>query len=834
MSALPQAVYNNQTAPLFYPLYVSSVNVRDIRGGAANFSSIGTAGSFNANSISSALAYISSISTTIITLDGNTLATDGGGFGAELLLNGVPIATASNISSLADWAYDPAISTINANNNNIISANNIGCVNLNATNSVGGVIGAFTTLTSANITNTSNVLTNTLQTTGLINAASVSTPSLKANLISSSAGVFSTLTSPTAVFGSLSTSYISSAAILTGSIGANSGSYSTISVSTITAGSVVFPVEPNLVVSSITVDGATTTQSLSVTSGANFAGTRPNFTTGIVTSGANNFNNNNLDNVGRITANTVFIGSPNYLNTQTSSFTTVLNDRGADVGGNSVINLTAQYGAATRVNITAGQASAYAPTPTSQVNITANGSTSLTNNAVGGRVSLVANAGSGSGTNVLGFGQIDLTAYSSLPYAGVIKESAGSIIAYSGVGTPLVGVYGYSFYSALNCLSLTAGSTVPSGSYPGVVYLRGDNGTKVVNGFYSDSVDVTGTTTTSNVITNTVAAPGSSGIAIQAPTNNISFIASTATFLCGIAGDLSVKSLVNLSSINGVPYVSGGGATVSSFTNLYATNASTTNLLVSSINNAAYPPSGGGGSFVSTATSDLNMNNYNITSPANLNINTGYLHLNGTAEILSAVGSNSVNVYNNLLSVNVDSNDTNLTLYSAPGATGARLASSRGLFLQSGDPASTQTTATFTSTSVDFVQVGGSGYIRRNAAGNIIDTAVGNIQTQATSTINTVVQTVFSGGVSRTLRGVNIQQPIIQYGITSTVGSAGTIIQNLPNSYNSATSYQVFANYIDGIPASLAVSSITRGSFSLSYLGAGGGTQFVSYMTIGL
>ena len=771
MSALPQGVWYNQADPLYYPLSFSTVNVKNIRGNQAVFSTLTSASALSTTTIYAGMAYLSSISTTSITLDGNTLDTDSGG-GGELLLNGVPIATVANISSITDWSIYPAISTVRMTSHDIKDAANIYTTNLTATNAIGGVIGNITSVASGSITNSGNILTNTLQTTGLINAASVSTPTLNANLISSPSINVSSLVGGVVAVGAVSTNFLSSASILAGSVTANSGNYSTISVSTITAGSVVFPVEPNLVVSSITVDGATTTQTLSVTSGATFAGTRPNFTTGINTSGANNFNNNTLDNVGRITANTVFIGSPNYINTQTSSFTTVLNDRGADVGGNSVINLTAQYGAATRVNITAGQASAYAPTPTQIITLTANGSTSLTNNAVGGRVSLVANAGSGSGANTLGYGQIDLTAYSSLPYAGVIKESAGSIIAYSGVGTPLVGVYGYSFYSALNCLSLTAGSTVPSGSYPGVVYLRGDNGTKVVNGFYSDSVDVTGTTTTSNVITNTVAAPGSSGITIQAPTNNISFVASTATFLCGIAGDLSVKSLVNLSSINGAPYVSGGGATVSSFTDLYATNASTTNLLVSSINGAAYPPSGGGGTYVSTATNYLNMNGNPITDLA------GNLRLN--------VSSGSI--------------------YSA---------------------------VSITPTSIDLFSGGAGNYIRRNADGNIIDTTTANIQTQATSTINTVAQTIFTGGVSRTLVGSNVQQPIIQYGFASSIGASGTVTVTIPQRYTSQTSYIPFANMIDSPAAQLFVSSITRGSFIIGWTSAGVGNQTFGWQTMG-
>lgn len=49
-------------------------------------------------------------------LNGNDLTTSST-FPFELLLNGIPIATTSNISSLSDWAYYPAVSSINAGGN---------------------------------------------------------------------------------------------------------------------------------------------------------------------------------------------------------------------------------------------------------------------------------------------------------------------------------------------------------------------------------------------------------------------------------------------------------------------------------------------------------------------------------------------------------------------------------------------------------------------------------------------------------------------------------------------------------------------------------------------
>ena len=41
----------------------------------------------------------------------------------ELLLNGIPLATTSNLSSIADWSLDPAISTVNMAGNDLINGN---------------------------------------------------------------------------------------------------------------------------------------------------------------------------------------------------------------------------------------------------------------------------------------------------------------------------------------------------------------------------------------------------------------------------------------------------------------------------------------------------------------------------------------------------------------------------------------------------------------------------------------------------------------------------------------------------------------------------------------
>lgn len=60
----------------------------------------------------------STISTLSMVLDGNTLTSAG----PELFLNGIALATTANLSSIGDWALDPAVSTVNMNGHPIITS----------------------------------------------------------------------------------------------------------------------------------------------------------------------------------------------------------------------------------------------------------------------------------------------------------------------------------------------------------------------------------------------------------------------------------------------------------------------------------------------------------------------------------------------------------------------------------------------------------------------------------------------------------------------------------------------------------------------------------------
>jgi hypothetical protein len=798
----------------------------------------------------------------------------------ELFLNGIALATTANLSSIQDWSIYAQTSTLDGNNQSTIGLSLLEASTLKTLSLVSSNI--FTqNLMAYNIVNFTSTVVEVYESTiqSDVKLANISTANIKNLYVST--GNFSTLNSINSAFNN-----ISAGTTTVNTITGGTASFSNFTASTITVSSIVSPPVTAGSFSSITVVSNTNTGSLTVGSnnvttfaaaptfsdGANFNGTRPNFNAGINTTAANNFNNTTLDNVGRITANTVFIGSSNYVNIQTSSFTEILNNRGADVGGNSVIDLKSRFGAATRVNITADASSSLAPTPTQIVTITANGATSLTQNAVGGRVSIVANAGSGSGCNILGFGQVDITANSSLPFAGVIKESAGSILAYSGLTTPAVGVLGGSFYSALTTLSLTCGVSPATTSYPGVVFLRGDNGTKVVNGFDVDNI--------------------------------------------------------TLSTINGAAYVpgGGGGSVVSTFTTLQ-----TSSFTVSSINGSAYPPPGG---WVSTATTRLNMNGFNISSISTaqasflvgtkgnsnasiiptvspLSVQNGAFHATNLPQIEfqyndgggynhyiisqhdnTTAGSNTIDFFINTagggqssstapgtgntqaFSIRGDSVNTFKDLFMndkyidlRPDAFGGI----NGLAWGSVAPYSvgvdgpylfgyTQGALGTTSNSNDIslawdtnkvemykpMDMNGNGI---GDGGGVLTLSSINVAIAASTSVGLVAGYVSTGvsillvspnqidlvspTVTRDLVGVGVAQPVVQYGSDTVSGASGSVAVTLGTPYTSVSSYVAFISMMDSTPAETSVTRDSDSQITLSWNSGGGGTHTLAWQTLG-
>jgi hypothetical protein len=528
------------------PLTVSTLNAQTVNVSTVNAITVNAVSSFFQNVSTNYIEAYESYVYDKFTLDNQVLTANA----TELLLNGNPLVTANQISSIADWSKDPAISTIQANGNDLIDVR-AGFFSSITANSM--TVNKLTTLFSTTV--------ETFESTFVSETHKLTVSSITGGNASFDVLIANSIINPSA--STINCQYLN-------------------------------------VASNANMLNATFSNAPTFNQGGTFNGTRPNFNTGINTSGPNNFNFTNIDNASNINGNVITISPQNNLNINTSNAVATVVDRGADVGGSAVIGLTARYGAGSQINLNANSASIYSPTPASAINLNAQGNVSyLSGIPFGGAVNISAQAGlSGTGTSIAGGGGINLTAYSYGALApGTIKESAGSILSYSGLTVPSVGVLGSGFYSALNCLSLTAGASPATTSYPGVVYLRGDNGTKVVNGFYSDTINSSGNANLDTVTTNGITAQTGSNLGFSAPLCNIQFNSATVGFNANITGDFSVSTIINLSTINGSAYPPPSGVpsaltvstlTASTITSPYASLSTIVN--VSTINGSAYPP----------------------------------------------------------------------------------------------------------------------------------------------------------------------------------------------------------------------------------------------------
>ncbi len=200
MSLLPNISYANTNTPLFLLANISSLNVNTV-----STNSIQT-NTLNANFISTADCELSSIFATVLDLDGQVLTANP----TELLLNGIPLATTANLSSLTEWAFDPAISSINANNNDLLSTN----------------IGYFQTISTTNVLATNIIADNILAKN--IFALSTYTSTISSLIEVAEVGIFSTLSAGTANFSTLSSISIDTQNITASTITALTSYISTI------------------------------------------------------------------------------------------------------------------------------------------------------------------------------------------------------------------------------------------------------------------------------------------------------------------------------------------------------------------------------------------------------------------------------------------------------------------------------------------------------------------------------------------------------------------------------------------------------------------------------
>ena len=379
------------------------------------------------------LATLSSISTTSITLDGNTLDTAGTGIGASLLLNGQPVATTSTLaSSILTWSYYPALSNVDMNGKSLQSAS-----------VVQGDTANFYNMNAANQITFANNLYGEAGNLNSLNVSTISTGILKAY----NANVGQTLTAKQADVTTINATDITTATLTTttgGSVSADSGTYK-----------------------DLTVTNQTNLNGLAVTGAATFSSsTRPDFQKGINVSGANNFNNGSLDNVPNINTQgttNMTIASANGMDLTAPTRIQLVCDGGNDIGSYKPVNIIGKNGNRGQVNITAEPGYINVGSQIQgEVNITANGGGGLTAYATGGNINITATTGSSPILGTLSF--------------SAIKIAAASVLSYAGFASPIVGVPGYNYIQGTLGVNLVAGAVSVIPNVPGTVYLYGATG----------------------------------------------------------------------------------------------------------------------------------------------------------------------------------------------------------------------------------------------------------------------------------------------------------------------------------------------------------------------
>lgn len=140
MSVIPVQSNINSNKYFFTLVEGSTVNAGSISTAQITTSSIGAI-TANLSTADIVLLNNSTIYSNSVWVDGAELATVNG---TELLLNGIPLATTANLSSIQDWSNYPAFSTVDMTNNNILSTNNLYANNINASNAM------FTNLVAVN------------------------------------------------------------------------------------------------------------------------------------------------------------------------------------------------------------------------------------------------------------------------------------------------------------------------------------------------------------------------------------------------------------------------------------------------------------------------------------------------------------------------------------------------------------------------------------------------------------------------------------------------------------------------------------------------------------
>lgn len=572
-------------------IIAKNISTNSITGGTANFSTVtGIRGIFNdiscntleANSISSLNletnfaemsslvcldGLISSILTTNVILDGNTLDTGGAGAGAVLLLNGFPIVTGglSSFSTLADWSYFPALSSVNFANQNILQAGNINCQNIfNALNVQTDSASILTSLTAP-----SGVITNLRNTNFSTVSAVGSNITVSQNLLASN--------------------------ISTGTINGQSGTFRGLSSLTLSTGTVTAGSLSTNTLSTGTING------VPFISGSNWSQYPANSVVNLANNTLSNTSNIVGTQIAMTVASNIGLTASNDINMAATDLSATI-DGGINIADIATVNITAQNGNRGRINLTAN---------------------SGFNNGVAGDIFITANGGSvlGVGTG----GTIELTANTPIGLSNLtskISLSASGINSYAGVVPPLASAFGYNFIYGTNGVYLAAG--IPPGlpNVPGTCYIYGTLGIEMPSDLYLKNIYPywDGITTPPDInIEGRYIIPNLAQVCVRmSNVRQIDFQSNVTTYMSNCDNiAMSANGVIttsNLSATNGTigtlsnTTIVGAGGNISGYNTISATNGSFTTLSNTNIVGAG---SGQINGYVGMSTLAMNLSSIN-------------------------------------------------------------------------------------------------------------------------------------------------------------------------------------------------------------------------------
>jgi len=518
-----------------------------------------TADFFSTNIAEIDEAYISSLSTKGIYLDGALLTT----VGNELLLNGIPLATTSNISSVADWALDPAVSTIQMNGNALLNASYLSTVDLaaaqgNITNLVCQDISTVTLTVISTIHAISSISSSVLE----VQNANIS--SLSTNFLNGAKGVFSSLSSVQSetqlgFFSTLSTSVLEGSA----------GYFSSINDQPVVLNSAnwaQFKADQDV---DMNLNNLNSTLSV-VLNGAGVST--------VLTSGAGNtllINGAAIPPPGDVSQWARFPAT-STINVNNQG---LVSDNGFNITQTSEISMLAQNGLQGAINLRA--AAGAAGIGGGAINLTADGGNTLLDSGLFGAIRLTANSGTAAGVTTGGL--ISLTANSGGALANLtsaVKLTGGSVVSYAGLVSPIGSLFGYNYVYGTAGVSVTAGLPPGALQTPGTVYLYGLSGIVLNSDVYTTAIY-----------------PYWSGLGAPAnlSINGRTTIDGSASVVLNNVATMSMEgsgAITGLNTINGTAYppvfALPENVVVSTLTAL--STVFTSSLMTSSINGSAYPP----------------------------------------------------------------------------------------------------------------------------------------------------------------------------------------------------------------------------------------------------